>query len=362
MIASASTSPDANTTIVATSGTLTIGGTPVTLTGPVTLQGLANAINGTSNSPVTASVVQTDANKFRLVLTANASGTANAFTVTNGLSGGAGVTFTDTDGDGITGNSDADNAVKATNADVLVNNVEIISASNTLTSAIPGATLTVFKKDPATTVGVDVSEDSSALQSNLSSFVSAYNNLVSFTNSQWKAAAGGDGTAIGRDPLVRGLATALRSTMTAAYSNSGALGYLSQLGVEFTQSGTLQLNQSVFQAAVANGTADAEKLLVGTDDAPGAFATLDATLSGYTQSGGLLSTSQQLLTTQIGNLGTQISNMQARLSQQRTTLTQEFTAADLAMSQLQSQSSALSGVASSLSSSASSSSSSSSGG
>ena len=207
-------------------------------------------------------------------------------------------------------------------------------------------TLTVSKKDPATTVGIDITADSSALQSNLSSFVAAYNNLVSFTNSQWQAAAGGDGTSIGRDPLVRSLSSTLRSTMTASYANSGALGYLAQLGVEFTQTGTMQINQSVFSAAVASGTGDAVKLLVGSGSTPGAF----------TGTGGLISTSQQALATQISGIGTQISDMQARLNQQRTTLQQEFTAADLAMSQLQSQSSALSGVAQSLSPSTSSSS------
>lgn len=354
--ATASVAPDANSTVVASAGSLTIGGATVTLSGSVTLQGLADAINATSGVPATASVVQTDANKFRLVLTANAPGTANAFTITNTLTGGAGVSFTDTDSDGISGDSDADNAVSATNADVLVNNVEIISSSNTLTSAIPGASLTVSKKDPLTTVGIDIASDSSALRSNLSSFVAAYNNLVSFTNSQWQAAAGGDGTSIGRDPLVRSLSSSLRSTMTASYANSGALGYLAQLGVEFTQTGTMQINESVFSAAVAGGTGDAVKLLAGSDSAPGAFATLSATLAGYTGAGGLIPTSQQALATQISSVGTQISDMQARLNQQRTTLQQEFTAADLAMSQLQSQSSALTGVAQSLSPSTSSSS------
>ena len=360
VMASATTAPDANSTIVATGGSLSINGTAVTITQPVTLQGLADTINGTSGSPVTASVVQTSANAYRLVLTANASGTTNAFTVSNALTGGTNaVGFTDTDGDGISGNSTADNAVQAADAKVLVNNVSIVSSSNVLTSAIPGATLQLSKQDPNTTIGVDITADSSTLRNNLSNFISAYNSFVSYASSQVTAAAGGDGTSIGRDPVFRQLTTSLRSAMTTAYSNSGSLGYLAQLGVEFTQSGTLQLNSSVFQSAVAKGTSDAVSLLAGTDAAPGAFASVDTLLSQFTQTSGLLSTTQQQLNAQISRVGTQISDMQSRLALEKASLTAEFTAADLAMSDLQSQSGALSGVGSSLTSSSSSSSSSS---
>ena len=50
-------------------------------------------------------------------------GAANAFTITNALTGGTGVTFTDTDHDGMSGDSAADNAVEATDASLLVNNI-----------------------------------------------------------------------------------------------------------------------------------------------------------------------------------------------------------------------------------------------
>ena len=45
---STSTAADTNTTIVATGGTLTIGGATISVTGPVTLQGLADTINADS--------------------------------------------------------------------------------------------------------------------------------------------------------------------------------------------------------------------------------------------------------------------------------------------------------------------------
>jgi flagellar hook-associated protein 2 len=327
--ASTSAAVDANTTVVATGGTLTLGGVDVTIGHDVTLQGLADAINATSGVPARATVIQSGATAYRLVLTATSSGTANAFSVTNNLTGT--VTF-------------GANAVDATNASALVNNVQITSSSNTLTSAIPGATLTLLKKDPLATIGVDVAADSSALKTKLSSFITAYNSLMSFSAGQDKSAAGGSQSSLARDPVLRQLRLGLRSALTSQYANSGSLKYLSELGVEFTRTGTLQLNSSVFNTAVSSGMGNASKLLVGTDVAPGVFASVGKLLDGFTKSGGVLSTEQHQITTQISSIGQQMINMQARLDQQRASLQAEFTAADLAMSRLSSQGSSLQGL------------------
>ena len=91
--ASTSTYPDSDTTVVANGGTLTIGGIDVVIGGDVTLQGLVDAINNSTDIPVTASVLSSAPNTYQLVLTGNDTGLANAFAITNGLSGGAGVTF-----------------------------------------------------------------------------------------------------------------------------------------------------------------------------------------------------------------------------------------------------------------------------
>ncbi len=98
--ASSSTAADADTTSVGSSGTLTIGGVDVTLTGSVTLTGLASQINATPNIPVTASVVQSAPGAYRLVLTSKSTGLANGFSVAGSLIGGSGTAFTDPDDPG----------------------------------------------------------------------------------------------------------------------------------------------------------------------------------------------------------------------------------------------------------------------
>ena len=162
MTASAATVPDANLTVVASGGTITIGGVTVTLSGDTTLQGLADAINATDGIGVSATVVRTGTASYRLALTSTLTGEANAFTVINDLSGGGGITFIDTDGDGISGNSLSDNAVRATDASILVNNLPVTSASNILAGIMPGVTLTALKADPAKTIRLSIASDGSA--------------------------------------------------------------------------------------------------------------------------------------------------------------------------------------------------------
>lgn len=344
VMASASTAIDANTTAVATGGTMTIGGKTVTVSGSLTLKGLSDAINANAEVPARASVVQSGANAFKLVLTAKSTGAANSFTVTNALTGGIGVSFLDTNVDGISGNDALDNAVQATDAQALVNNVQVTSASNTLESAIPGTTLTLYKKDPAATVVVDIATDSAGLKTKLQTFVNTYNDLTKFLKDQDASAAKADQASIGRDPNVRQVRRSVRTAVGEKYDTGGPFTYLSQIGIEATITGQLQLKDEVFNDAVKNGTADVTKLLVGTTGTPGALVSIKDLLKGYTQSHGVLQNAQTQITAQITRLGLQIDKMADRLAIRRMALSQEFTAADAAMSRLKNQSGALGGV------------------
>lgn len=347
--ASASTAPDADTTAIATGGTITIGAEIITISSSVTLRQLSDAINANANAPARASVVQSDATSFKLVLTSKSTGAANAFTIANGLTGGAGLSFTDTDADLVSGDSAADNAVQATNAQALINNIAVSSASNTLDAAVPGTTVTLYKKDPAATIVVDIAEDPSALKTKLQTFVSAFNDLVKFTTDQGLSAGSGDQGSIGRDPLLRQLRASLRGALGTSYAATGGpYAYLAQIGVQATRAGTLELNATTFAEATKSGGADVGKLLAGTDVTPGALASIQSLLTNYTQTAGILKGVQEQLTSQISRLGSQITNLQDRLAIRRSALQQEFTAADMAMSRLNSQSGSLSSFGQSL--------------
>jgi len=339
--ASASVAPDVDSTIVAGGGSLTLGGHTVTLSGPVTLRQLADAINASAEPPARASVVQSGPGEFRLVITAKNTGVENGFTIQNDLTGGSGVSFGDSNGDGISGDSAEDNAVQAADAQLLVNNIPITSASNTIEDAIPGATLTIFRRNPGESVAVDVAPDASVFEGKIASFVSAYNDLVKFAADQTAAAGRGDESSIGRDPLLRQLRNSLRGALTSPHDNGGPLRYVSEMGLELMQDGRLKLNSERFKAAVASGTADVSALFAGTTAAPGALADIQNLLTGYTSSDGLLPASRSQLNARVGRLDNQVMAMQERLAVRRLALQREFIAADQAMSQLKNQSGSL---------------------
>jgi flagellar hook-associated protein 2 len=334
---SASASPDADTTVVASGGSITIGGVAVAIGGDVTLAGLAEAINGTDGIGVQAAVVRTSATTWRLALTSTLTGAEHAFTVTNGLTGGAGVTFADTDQNGITGDSAADNAVTATDASLLVNNIAVTSASNTIADAIPGVTFTAYRKDPATTIGVDVASDSSAVTDKLRTFIDAYNDLAKFVGDQRAAALKGETNNIGRDPLLRQISGSLRATLLDAHG-AETFTRLSAIGVTFTQAGTMALDDDQLAEALESDP-DAVRGLIGGDT--GAFAAVESLVTAYAQTNGFIATVKDHLTSQVKAMGTQIEQLQARLALQRDAMQKEFIQADLAMSQLKSQATSL---------------------
>jgi flagellar hook-associated protein 2 len=328
--ASSTTAPDANSTIVATSGTLVVNGKSVVIFPPVTLQGLADAINSTDGTGVNAQVVQVGGSDYRLVLTAKTTGQAGAFTVDGSamVDGAAPIHF------------DGTNAVNATDADVFVNNIEIKSGSNTLTDLVPGLSLTVMKKTAAgSPVSVDLAPDLTNLKSKANAFITAYNSLQAFAASQTSAAAGGDGTSIGRDPMFKSVMSSLRSSLLGSYG-SGTFTYLAQIGIEFKPDGTLQMNDTVWNNAASQGASTIASL-IGGDGKSGAIAQLSSSLQAYTNANGLFDSETTQLTNQMNRLNDQISAMTDRLTQQRNAMQAEFTAADTAMTNLKNQSGSL---------------------
>jgi flagellar hook-associated protein 2 len=330
--------PDTDTTIVATGGSLTLGSEQINISGPVTLQQLAAAINADSNSPASASIIATEPGKYRLVLTSKETGQANAFTISNQLTAGT-IVFADADSNGISGDTASDNAVNATDASLLINNISVTSTSNTLDSAIPGVTLTLQQKDPTKTVVVTVDRDDQNLADRLNTFVSAYNDLVTFADAQATASNNGTVGAIGRDSVLRGLRSSLRDSLLGAHGTA-AFTRLAEIGLGFTRTGQLTLDQDKLTAALDSDPAAVQSLFA--DSTAGAFGSVNSVLDEYTDAGGFLPDAQSRLTDQLSRVGRQIDDMSARLAIRRAALQQEFTAADQAMAQLNSQKTSLS--------------------
>lgn len=341
---SATFTPDTDTTVVATGGTLTIGSEAISVSGPVTLRQLVTLINADTDSPASASIVGTAAGEYRLVLTSKNTGAASAFTIDNQLTA-ATLTFTDTDADNISGDSAADNAMTATDASVLINNIAVTSAGNTLDAGIPGVTVTLLQKDPTKTIVVTVERDDEDLADRLDEFVSSYNDLLTFANEQATAAGKGTPGTIGRDSLLRSLRHSLRDALTSAHG-SGAYTRLAEVGLGFTRTGELTLDRDALTEALESDPSAVQSLFADTNT--GVFGLVDDLIDDYTSAGGFVPDARTRLTQELSRVSRRMDDMQARLAIRRAALQQEFIAADLAMTRLNGQKSALSSFGSSL--------------
>jgi flagellar hook-associated protein 2 len=324
-------------TVVATGGSLTLTpttGDPVTITisASTTLAGLVAAVNNDDESPVAASAVQTSPGVYQLMLTGKETGSTHAFTITNALTGGAGVTMA-----GV-------NAQNAIDAEFTVNGLDVVSASNTVSDVIPGATLTLSKKDPDTTVTVQVNRDGNAAKDKIKKFVTAYNDLVTFAKDQGLAATAGKAS-IGRDPLLRGVRDTLRNAIGDDYED-GTLERLAEIGIGFDMTGKMTLDEELLADRLADSPADTQLLLSGTDGTGGAFGAMSALIEEYTQSDGLVAETRGRIDEQIRTLSRRIDTVSAQLEVRRLALQREYIAADLAMSRLKAQSSSLQTVGS----------------
>jgi flagellar hook-associated protein 2 len=136
------------------------------------------------------------------------------------------------------------------------------------------------------------------------------------------------------------LRSGLRSELLGPHG-SDTLTRLTEVGIEFSRDGRLQINRAIFDAAVATDGQQVRQLFGGVD---GAFPAVEAMLGDYTTAAGLISSVKDRLNRQIATMDGQILSMQSRLALQRDSLQRQFTDADAAMSRLKSQSSSLQSI------------------
>ena len=344
-VMTSTTTFDSLDAVVATSGVISLarlGDPPIDInigTG-MTLEEIADAINRAQGSPVNASVVQVVPGQYRLVLTGRATGMDNAFTVsaTTPLSGGVGLAFLDTDANGTSGDSAADNVQAAANAQFTVNGVAVTSASNVVDDVIPGVTLTLRKKDPLASIAIDVAKDHATVTTQVQAFATACNDLVSFIKDQ--NAAVKDGKAgIARDPLVRSLRESLRGVVMGAQEGDVTLKRLAEVGIGFDTSGKITIDDARLQTALTSSSENVAQLFAARFDA------IDTLVSEYTEAGGLVADVRKRLDSQVDRLSARVDTLEVQLALRRAALQREFIAADRAMAQLNSQGSSLSQLA-----------------
>ncbi len=229
--------------------------------------------------------------------------------------------------------------VGGTNASLTINGVPYSSASNTVTGAIPGVTLSLVSQSPGNPVEVSVGPDVNQITTAINNFVTAYNQLIGDINAQYQVTgdATGDTSAppLESDTSLRTLQSSILADAsyalpgaTGATAVNGGLINLASLGINMNNDGTLTVGtnaagQSLAQIVAANPSGVLN--FFQNSSATGFADSFNADLTNQTNAttGPLNSDIAQNTATEQG-LSNNISNFQTQLSSEQTALTSQF--------------------------------------
>ena len=211
-----------------------------------------------------------------------------------------------------------------------------ISTNSRTVTVAPGLDVSLEQAGTAT---VTVSGNTSSIANSLNSFVTSYNAVVAELGKQHGQNAGplaGDSTVLEMENALRQLGN---------YSgSSGSINSLTQLGLEFTKTGTLTFNSSTLSGLTSQQLTDAIAFL-GDPNTGGYLQFATNTLNGLLDpTTGVLSNEQQALQDQSTREGQAITEAQDRLTQLQTNLTAQMAAADALITTLQNQTQFIDGL------------------
>ena len=290
----------------------------ITTDGTTTLADVANQING-DHLGVTASVI-TDATGARLAIVANSSGTAANYSVST-----TDVRF------GFA------QAATGTNASLTVDGIQIASATNTVTGALPGVTLNLLSANPEVEVSLAVAPDTSQAATAINSFVSDYNTLIKDLSSQFTFSGSSEGV-LATDSAVRNLQSELLGALGYTYSpatGTTSIPTLSSLGISVNNDGTLTVDSATLQSALQNNFSDVQNFFQGSS-LNGFANALDQQLTGFiSPANGAFTVDLQSMNSQVADLQNSINNFETYyIAPLKTQLQNEYSQAEILLQQL----------------------------
>lgn len=292
-----------------------------------TLEGIRDAINSAAMG-VTATIVNDGSGTpYRLALTSSSTGAGNSLKITT--SGGDGA-IDSLLGYDPAGTQNLTQTLAAQNASLTVNGIAMTSASNSLSEAIQGVTLTL-KSTTVAPVNLTVARDAEAINTAAAAFVEAYNALASQIKSRSAYGTDGKGTGtLAGDGTLRLMQEQMRGIFNTPASG-GTLTSLAQVGIAFQKDGSLLLDGSKLDSAMANDFSDVAHLISSSTG----FATrLEAWARSALAAGGLIDTRTQSLNQNVKNYGQEIDRLEKRMSALEKKYTTEYTTLNLMLSSM----------------------------
>ncbi len=353
-----------NTEPLLGTGTFTINDTDIIITeSNNSILGLAEAINAISDTTgVTATIINngSDTNPYHLVFTGVDSSTS--FTISSDLEDGAAtpIAFSTTQ------------AQTAQQAVVFIYGIQVVSDTNTISSAISGITLNLNELSETSHAGTSedgvdpwewadppvyvtnqmtVKPDTDSLKEKLTTFVSSYNKAMEWILSGYAEFGGSTtttneegteeellGSVLRGDASINNIKRGLQSILTTTVNTSGSLSILSQMGITTQTDGTLRQNNTDLDEALADNYEATVNLLSGEGDVDGVMKNFNYYLLDITSgTNGFYANKKTNYDSLVRRLDDSIRNMEPRMERKEATLRAKFSVMELLVSGLNAQ-------------------------
>lgn len=210
-----------------------------------TLQGLADSINN-ANAGVSATLVRDGGSGYRLLLTSQKTGAAEAISITNNLA--------DSGGGALRPEFDLNNPVQeGLDASVTLGSgagaITVSSPTNEISDLIEGVKLNLLQADAAKVLKVRVERDASSATNAVQDFVDSFNDVMTFIDAQVKYDSKTDrgGVLLGNRTVIE-IQDKLRSSILDVVPGANPrLNRLTSLGITVGDDGKLVLNETKLQ-------------------------------------------------------------------------------------------------------------------
>jgi len=310
-----------------TGGTLalTVQGTQynLTITDGESLSDVASALNQLG-APINATILSDGTNQY-LEVTDAQTGYPIGTNAANALS----ITETDTGTQG----QDLNLAVfqSAANAAVTVDGLATTQTSNQVSDLIPGVTLNLSSTE-TTPENLVIATDPTTTQTNLQTFVTAYNTLNASLQSQLNppATTNADGSTsaqpapLSNDAGVLGLEQQMQQILTTIVPGVNGFNSLASIGITSSdQDGSISIDQGLLDNALNNNPAAVNQLF--SQASTGIAAAFDNLSSTYADPAtGAFTQEEAQLNTRIQQMTQQQTEMQADLATYQQSLQEQF--------------------------------------
>jgi flagellar hook-associated protein 2 len=296
-----------------------------------TVAGIADAINKSAAGAKVIATVISGSNDTRLTLSARATGTANAMTITqSGGDGGLAALVFPPSGGGL------NELQEPLNAQVLIDGIAAGGSTNTISGVIAGVDIELLAANDDTEVTqLTVGYNRDGARKTIDQLIKSYNAVIDAIKSvaSYNVETKQGGPLFG-DAGVRNIAYQLRRELTSNVTGlDGPFDMLGEIGISAQLDGKLSVDATKLDAAFAANFEAVGDLFAAADT--GVAVKLDKLLEPYLQSNGVFDSRTASLKSSIDDISDRREALNQRLVALQSRYTRQFNALDGLLAQLQ---------------------------